>query len=138
MAAEQAAIKKQLMEMAQEMNKDGSGKGNGIKKIIKDLEDVEEQIINNELDLSSVMRQEEIKIKLLELEKATKQQEEDKKREAKESKEDYKRNNLELYNEYLKIKNGQIELLKSIPPNLKPYYKNKVNEYFKNVEKDYD
>ena len=138
MAAEQAAIKKQLMEMAQEMNKDGSGKGNGLKKIIKDLEDVEEQIINNELDLTSVMRQEEIKIKLLELEKANKQQEEDKKRESKEVNEEYKKNNLELYNEYLKIKNGQLELLKSIPPNLKPYYKNKVNEYFKNIEKDYD
>jgi hypothetical protein len=67
---------------------------------------------------------------------STKEQEEDKKRESKEAKGDYKKNNLELYNDYLKIKNQEIELLKSIPPNLKPYYKNKVNEYFKNMEKE--
>ena len=134
MAAEQAAIKKQLREMAQEMNKDGSGKGNGLNKIIKEIEEIENQIINNELDLSSVMRQEEIKIKLLELEKATKEQEKDKKREAKEATELYKKSNSELYDDYLRIKKNEIELLKSIPPNLKPYYKNKVNEYFKNVE----
>ena len=107
-----------------------------MKEIIKELEEIENQIINNELDLSSIMRQEEIKIKLLELEKATKEQEEDKKREAKESEDNFKRNNIELYKEYLKIKTGEIELLKSIPPNLKPYYKNKVNEYFKNMEKE--
>ena len=135
MAGQQAAIKKELMKLSQELNKDGSGKGNGLKEIIKELEEIENQIINNELDLSSIMRQEEIKIKLLELEKATKEQEEDKKREAKESEDNFKRNNIELYKEYLKIKTGEIELLKSIPPNLKPYYKNKVNEYFKNIEK---
>lgn len=136
MAAEQSAIKKELMEMAQKMNADGSGKGNGLKEIIKELEDVENQLINNDLDLLSINRQEKISIKLLELEKATKEQEEDKKRESKEAKGDYKKNNLELYNDYLKIKNQEIELLKSIPPNLKPYYKNKVNEYFKNMEKE--
>ena len=135
MAAEQAAIKKQLMEMAQELNKDGSGKGNGLKDLIKEIEKVEEQIINNNIDLSSIMRQEEIKVKLLELEKATKEQEEDQKREAKEAEDIYKKNNLELYEEYLQIKKGETELLKTIPPNLKPYYKNKVNEYFKNLEK---
>ena len=29
-------------------------------------------------------------------------------------------------------------MLKTIPPNLKPYYKNKVNEYIKSIEIDYD
>ena len=134
MAAEQAAIKKQLREMAQEMNKDGSGKGNELNKIIKEIEQIENQIINNELDLSSVFRQEEIKIKLLELEKANKEQDKDKKREAIEATDKFKKSNSELYDEYLRIKKNEIELLKSIPPNLKPYYKNKVNEYFKNVE----
>tara|TARA_B100001287_G_scaffold6636_1_gene5087 strand:+ start:7248 stop:10430 length:3183 start_codon:yes stop_codon:yes gene_type:complete len=134
MAAEQAAIKKKLMEMAQKMNNDGSKKGNGLKKIIEQLEEVEKQLINNEIDLSSVIRQEEIKVKLLELEKASRQQEEEQKRESNEGKDNYKLKNIELYKEYLKTKNKEIELLKSIPPNLKPYYKNKVNEYFKKLE----
>lgn len=79
MAAEQAAIKKQLMEMAQQLNEDGSGKGNGLKKIIKEIEKVEEDIINNQLNQESILRQEEIKIKLLEMDKAMKEQENEEK-----------------------------------------------------------
>ena len=138
MAAQQAAIKKQLQEMAQELNKDGSGKGNGLKDLIKKIEKTELEIINNEVSLSSIKRQEEIKVKLLELDRANKEQEEEEKREAKESFQDYKKNNSVLFEKYLQIKKGETELLKTIPPNLKPYYKNKVNEYFKSIEKDYD
>ena len=138
MAAQQAAIKKQLQEIAQELNKDGSGKGNGLKDLIKKIEETEDEIMNNEISLSSIERQEEIKIKLLELDKASKEQEEEEKREAKESSDDYKKNNSVLFEEYLQIKKGETELLKTIPPNLKPYYKNKVNEYFKSIEKEYD
>ena len=77
MAAQQAAIKKQLQEMAQELNKDGSGKGNGLKDLIKKIEETEDEIINNDISLSTIERQEEIKVKLLELDKATKEQEEE-------------------------------------------------------------
>ena len=138
MAAQQAAIKKQLQDMAQELNKDGSGKGNGLKDLIKKIEETEDEIINNEISLSSIKRQEEIKVRLLELDKASKEQEEEEKREAKESTDDYRKNNSVLFEEYLQIKKGETELLKTIPPNLKPYYKNKVNEYFKSIEKEYD
>ena len=61
MAAKQAALKKQLLEMVQEINKDGSGKGNGLKEIIKKIEEVENDIIENNISLSSIERQEEIK-----------------------------------------------------------------------------
>jgi hypothetical protein len=138
MAAQQAAIKKQLQDMAQELNKDGSGKGNGLKDLIKKIEETEDEIINNEISLSSIKRQEEIKVRLLELDKASKEQEEEEKREAKESTDNYKKNNSVLFEEYFQIKKGETELLKTIPPNLKPYYKNKVNEYFKSIEKEYD
>ena len=74
-------------------------KENGLKKIIKDIEKVEEDIINNQLNQESILRQEEIKIKLLELDKASKEQEEDKKRESKEGKEEEKENNSDLYQE---------------------------------------
>lgn len=138
MAAEQAALKKRLMEASQELNKDGSGKGNSLKDVIKKIEEVENEIINNNISLSSLKRQEEIKIKLLELEKAAKEQEEEEKRESKESFDEYKKNNSILFEEYLKIKNEETEMLKTIPANLKPYYKNKVNEYIKSIENNYD
>jgi hypothetical protein len=31
-------------------------------------------------------------------------------------------------------KEKELELLKTIPPSLKPYYKNKVNEYFEQID----
>tara|TARA_B100000035_G_C21033734_1_gene569765 strand:+ start:542 stop:3844 length:3303 start_codon:yes stop_codon:yes gene_type:complete len=138
MAAEQAALKKKLLEASQELNNDGSGKGNSLKDVIKKIEEVENEIINNNISLSSIERQEEIKVKLLELEKAAKEQEEEERRESKESIDEYKKNNSLLFEEYLKIKQEETELLKTIPPNLKPYYKNKVNEYIKSIEIDYD
>ena len=138
MAAEQAALKKKLLEASQELNNDGSGKGNSLKDVIKKIEEVENEIINNNISLSSIERQEEIKVKLLELEKAAKEQEEEERRESKESIDEYKKNNSLLFEEYLKIKQEETELLKTIPPNLKPYYKNKVNEYIKSIEINYD
>ena len=120
--------------MAQELNNDGSGKGNGLKKLIKDVEEIENEIINDKLNQESLLRQEEIKVKLLEMDKAMKEQENDEKRESKEGKEDIKEKNNSLYKEYLEQKKKETEMLKTIPPNLKPYYKNKVNEYFKNMD----
>ena len=134
LAAEQAAIKKQLMELAQELNKDGSGKGNGMNEMIKKIEETEEEIINNDFDLSSVIRQEEIKVKLLEMEKALKEQDQKKERESKEGVKKDKENFNSKFDEYQRVKQKEIDLLKTIPPNLKPYYKNKVNEYFNSIE----
>ena len=134
LAAEQAIIKKQLMELAQELNKDGSGMGNGVQEMIKKIEKTEEEIIDNNFDLSSIVRQEEIKVKLLELEKALKEQDQKKEREAKEgikTEEEIFNNKFE---DYQRLKQREIDLLKTIPPNLKPYYKNKVNEYFNSIE----
>ncbi|MDG2343194.1 MAG: hypothetical protein P8L23_01305 [Flavobacteriales bacterium] len=134
LAAEQAIIKKQLMELAQELNKDGSGMGNGVQEMIKKIEKTEEEIIDNNFDLSSIVRQEEIKVKLLELEKALKEQDQKKEREAKEGVKKEEENFNNKFEDYQRLKQREIDLLKTIPPNLKPYYKNKVNEYFNSIE----
>ena len=34
------------------------------------------------------------------------------------------------YEEYMRKKQQETELLKTVPPTLKPYYKEKVNSYF--------
>ena len=62
MAAEQAAIKKQLMEMAQKLNKDGSGKGNGLKDLIKEIEKIEDEIIHNNINLSLLCAKKKLKL----------------------------------------------------------------------------
>ncbi|MBG15238.1 MAG: hypothetical protein CL853_02675 [Crocinitomicaceae bacterium] len=133
LAAQQAALRKQIQELSQKQNEDGSKTGNGLKKIIKELEKNEEDLINNSLDLETIKRQQEIISKLLEHEKATREQEKEKKRESKEIKEqDFSNPNQFL--EYKRKKEKEVELLKSIPPSLRPYYKTKVNEYFRTLQ----
>ena len=38
--------------------------------------------------------------------------------------------NADQYKQYLRLKEKQTELLRTVPPALKPYYKQKVSEYF--------
>jgi hypothetical protein len=134
MAAQQAALRKQIQDLSQKMNEDGSGKGNGLKEIAKDMEKVEDDLINKRINAETIKRQQDITVRMLEHEKAQREQEYDNKRKSNEAK-NQKFSNPTQYNEYKKKKEKEIELLKTIPPSLKPYYKNKVNEYFERIEK---
>ncbi|MCT4581800.1 MAG: hypothetical protein N4A35_10310 [Flavobacteriales bacterium] len=134
MAAQQAALRKQIQDLSKKMNEDGSGNGNGLKKIAKEMEKVEEDLINKRINAETIKRQQEITVRLLEHEKAQREQEYDKKRKSNEAK-NQKFSNPTQYNEYKRKKEKEIELLKTIPPSLRPYYKNKVNEYFEKIEK---
>jgi hypothetical protein len=129
MAAEQAMLRKVINEMSQELNKDGSGLGNELKKIEKELEKVENDIINNDIDNQTINRQKDILTRLLKSEKALREREFDKKRESKSVKTP-KLSNPNEFLEYKKNKELELEQLKTIPPSLLPYYKNRVNDYF--------
>ena len=133
MAAEQSALRKQMEQMGQELNKDGSGYGNGLKKIAKEMEELEEDIVNKRISNVTLTRHKDIMTRLLEHEKAQREREFDEKREANEAK-DQLFSNPNEYFEYKDEKEKEIEMLKTIPPSLKPYYKNKVNEYFNQID----
>jgi len=133
MAAAQSALRKQMEQMAQELNKDGSGNGNGLKKIAKDMEKLEEDIVNKRISKETITRHKDIMTRLLNHEKAQREREFDEKREANEAKKQLFSNPNE-YLEYKEEKEKEIEMLKTIPPSLKPYYKNKVNEYFNQID----
>jgi len=128
-AAQQAAIRKALEEKAQEMNEDGSGAGNELKKIAKDMEEVEKDIVNQNITQKTLDRQQEILTRLLQSEKADREREYDNKRKSNEARE-YEISNPDRFFEDGKMKQKEIELLRTVPPSLRPYYKNKVNEYF--------
>lgn len=134
MAAQQAALRKQIQDLSQKMNEDGSGKGNGLKEIAKEMEKVEDDLINKRINAETIKRQQDITVRMLEHEKAQREQEFDNKRKSNEAK-NQKFSNPTQYIEYKEKKKKEIELLKTIPPSLKPYYKNKVNEYFERIEK---
>jgi hypothetical protein len=132
-AAEQSAIRKELERMSKELNEDGSGAGNGLKEIAKDMEETEKDIVNMKITRQTIERQQEILTRLLESEKAAREREQDNKRISNEAR-TYELSSPENYFEYQKAKEKEVELLRTVPPSLKPYYKSKVNDYFLNFD----
>ncbi len=127
MAAKQAAMRKKLRDMAKELNKDGSGNGNQLNKIAEELEKLEEDLFNDNINPESLLRQREILTKMLEAENAERTQEMDKERKGERA------NTVTPINpeweKYLEEKKNQVELLKSLPPELHQYYKRKSENY---------
>jgi hypothetical protein len=131
LAAQQEALRKMLQQYGEEIQKESGKKDGNIDKMLKDMEKTETDLVNKILNNETLKRQQEILTRLLESEKAEKQRELDEKRESNEGKiQNYSNPNQFL--EYNKLKSKEAELLKTVPPSLKPYYKNKVNEYFYN------
>lgn len=133
LAAEQEALRRQMEKMAQERNSDGSGAGDAFRKIAKEMEENEEDLINLNFDIETMMRQQEIMTRLLEAENAERERGFKEERESQEAKNEEISNPTEFF-EYKRKKEKEVELLKTVPPTLKTYYKNKVNQYFNTFE----
>ncbi len=133
MAAEQAAMRREVEKMAQQLNENGKGEGQGLEDLAKEMEETEKDIVNQEIDIETLKRQEDIVTRLLKSEKAQREREYDDERQSNTPK-SYEPSNPEKYLEYNKRKAREIELLRTVPPDLNPYYKDKVNEYFLNFE----
>ena len=132
MAAEQEALRRSMQEALQKMKKEGGQNPGG--DLISKMEETETDLVNKRITQETLKRQQEILTKMLESEKAERQQEEDEKRKSNEAKsQDY--TNPAVFLEYQKLKEKETELLKTIPADMTPYYKQKVNQYFNEVEK---
>ena len=134
MAAKQAAIRKMMDELSQELNKDGSGTGNELKEISKEMEKLEEDIVNKRINQETIERQQDIMIRLLKAEDAERTREQDERRKSQSGNQGLRSNPPGL-EEYLRQKEKETELLRTIPPSLKPYYRERVNDYFNNLER---
>jgi hypothetical protein len=133
LAAEQAAIRKQLQELEEELKKEGQTNTGGLNGIQNKMEQTETDLVNKIINNETIKRQKEILTRLLESEKAQKERELDEKRESHEAKNENISNPSKIL-EYNSIKLKEVELLKTVPPSLKSFYKSKVNEYFYNFE----
>jgi hypothetical protein len=129
MAAEQTAIRQRLEQLRNDMNKEGQGLGNKLNPLIKELEQQEKDLINRNINKEMLNRQRDIMTRLLESEKALMERGFEEKRESKSGKEENFGNKIR-FDEYNKQKLKQIEILKSVDPTYKKYYKDKANEYF--------
>ncbi|MNL46619.1 hypothetical protein D3C87_1693510 [compost metagenome] len=75
-------------------------------------------------------RQKDLLLKLLDAERAEREQDQDSKRESKAGKEfppSYK----QMLEKFKLLQKNETEWLQKLPPNLNYYYKNKIAEYFK-------
>lgn len=133
MAAEQAAIRREIEKMAQKLNEQGKGEGKGLEEIAEQMEENEKDLVNEDITRETLRRQQDILTRLLESEKAEREREYDDKRESN-SPNSYEKSNPEEYFEYNRRKAREVELLRTVPPDLKPYYKDRVNDYFLNFE----
>ena len=130
MAREQQLIRQSLQKINQELNKDGkSGLGN-LEKLVKEMEQTETDLVYKRIRQETLVRQAEILSRLLEAEKAEREREQDNKRESKEGRE-FPPNYKVILQEYQKMKLRETELLRTVPPSLNSFYKNKVGDYFK-------
>ena len=134
MAVEQGRIRDGLKELKQQLNGDGSGSGNQLDELIKDLDDLQNDLINGKVGSDFLKRQEDIYSRLLESEKALRERGYSEEREAKEGK-NPEESNLKEFTEYTKKKDAELEFIRSLPVGLRVYYKGLVNEYFNSVNK---
>ena len=132
-AAKQAAMRKALEEMAKQKGEQGQNTKE-LQEIIDQMNKIEEDLVNKRLDGELLKRQQEIKTRLLEAEKAERQREWDNKRKA-EVGQDQKRELPPSLKEYLKKREAEVELYKTISPSLRPYYKYLVDEYFRELKR---
>lgn len=129
LAAQQAAIRKEMQRAAQELNKDGKGSGNGLNKLAEEMEKVEKDIVNKNITQETLRRQQDIMVRLLEAEKAERERELDNKRESNEGRETPHPDPVRYF-EQQRTRQRQAEMLRTVPPGLKPYYKGRVDRYF--------
>lgn len=132
MAAQQAAIRQALEQMSKEENKDGKGSMGDLEDLAKEMEETETDLVNKKLTSEMMQRQQDILTRLLEAENAQKQREMDNKRLAHTAKQKARKMPPSI-EEYLKKREAEIELYKTVPPSLKPYYRDLVEKYFKTI-----
>ncbi len=130
MAAEQERIRRALQEMQEKLKQEGGKIPGG--DLPGKMEQTEMDLVNKQITEQTIKRQNEIITRLLEAEKSMREQNQDQERRGETAK-DYTQEMPKAFEEYLRLKEKEVELLKTIPPRLFPYYKKEVSEYFKRI-----
>ncbi|TAK39768.1 MAG: DUF4175 domain-containing protein [Saprospiraceae bacterium] len=132
MAARQAALRKALREKQKKLQEQGQG-DKELEQIMDQMNKIETELVNKHLTNEMLKRQQGILNRLLEHERAERQQEYDTKRKS-ETAAQQERKLPPSLEEYIKKREAEIELFKTVSPSLKPYYKSLVEEYYKSLK----
>lgn len=139
MAAQQEMLREQMQEMLDEMKKSGLTGDDGINQIIKDMEKLEEDLVNKRITNQTIKRNKEILSRMLKAQNAQEEREKEEKRKSEEFKGTYKKRDIDEL-EYQENLKKQQEFLKMNSIEYQPFYRAKINDYFfkKNTDKGKD
>ena len=133
MAAQQEMIRRMMQEYGQELKQGDAGNSKLAKEIdqlMRQMEQTETDLVNRTITQQTIQRQQQIMTRLLQHEKAEMEREKEERRESHEAGDLYSQPSpaeLEKYNRQLK---PGADPLRTVPPTLQPYYRQKVNDYF--------
>lgn len=129
MAAQQEMIREGMQKMLDEMKKNGQLGDDGLNEIMKDMEKLEEDIVNKRITNQTLNRHKNIMSRMLKAEKAQQEREKEEKRKSNEYKGEQKGHAVDelRYEESLK---RQQDFLRTNPIEYQQFYREKINEYF--------
>lgn len=137
LAAQQAMIRDMLKKLEENAKGTEAGKqqGDQVKDLMDKMDEAETDLVNKRINQNTINRQNQILTRLLESEKALKQQEEDPKRQA-EAARSQKSSSPTFFDsltnrQFIK----QTEVLRSVTPNYNIFYKKEANQYLQKLSK---
>lgn len=132
LAAEQEMLRNELQKLQDELGENEGGAGNNLKEAIKKMEKTELDLVNKRISQETINRQKEILTRMLKANDALRERELDDEREAEQA-DHIERSLPPEFEEYIKAKQKELELLNTVPPKMNPYYKEEVNKYFRRL-----
>jgi hypothetical protein len=132
MAAQQAAMRKALEALAKEKRQSGKP-DKELQDIIDQMDRTEIDLVNKRLTAETMRRQEDILKKLLDHEKAEREREMDEQRKS-ETASQFDRKMPPALEEYLRKREAELELYRTVNPALRPHYQHLVEEYHRNLK----
>ena len=129
MAAEQEMLRQGMQKMLNDMKENGQIGDDGLNEIIKDMEKLEEDLVNKKITRQTIERSQRIESRMLESQKAQEKREQEEKRKSKEFKGSLFDRKIDAFLYEQTLKKNQ-DFLRTNPIEYAPYYKDKINEYY--------
>lgn len=132
-AAKQEALRREIERLQKQLKEEGKpGSLGDLEKTKQLMEQQEKDLVNKQITPETMRRMKEIETRMLEHEKAEMEQDMDDQREAEQAKE-VEKEMPPAIKAYLEKKAKEMELLRSVPNELSPYYKDRVRVYFQKL-----
>ena len=132
MAAQQAALRKALEAKRKSQAEKGKGT-KSLQELVDQMDKIETDLVNKKLTNEMLLRQSDILTRLLEEERAEREREFDNKRKSEQGA-DIEKQMPPALEQYLKEREAEIDVYRTISPELRSYYKSLVEKYYQELK----